>query len=707
MTTIDHSQTWQTDGKFLRRGNHRTWLRAVTYGPFPPDQTPDPATDLKKIQAAGFNAIRLFTLPETTLLDAAANNHLSVFAGLAWNQFQDFHSDPSIITSAKIHLVEFLKKHAHHPALAGIYLGNEIPADLVRWIGPNNVRETLENLIETARQTAPNLLYAYANYPSTEYLEPANADFSAFNIYLEDPAAFSAYLKRLHNIAGDRPLIISEFGIDSLRNGPEIQASTIRWALDIAHQMESSGLTLFSWTDLWQNNDRIVDDWQFGLTDIQGKPKPALQTCQNWQPPPQKQPPSFTLIICTRNGADRIANCLHAVRNLRGKPHQTIVVDDGSTDATARIVSENFPEILLLSIPPSGLSAARNIGAQAATGDILAYTDDDCEPDPEWLTRLAKAFDDPAISAAGGPNLPPAPRNRAEAIICASPGAPSHVLLDDTRAEHLPGCNIAVRKSAFLSIGGFDHTFTTAGDDVDFCWRLSDANLLMAFVPGAFVWHWRRTTLRGFLKQQLGYGKAEKILINKHPQRFTPTGEARWQGFIYGGGPIRADQNSIIYHGQMGHAGYQSIVNRMLPLRPLKPPYNTPTNQLILQTFNQLIPLLRRLARNRTLTLKIPHLKHTPNNPAPTEIRLPSPQNQTRDHYLQLLTQAGWQPAGPTDPYDLSKNNTRLLIATEYLDSRHKNNLFRIWGNPNEAPLNNLFQITAPPPDHSPANPRS
>ena len=142
-------------------------------------------------------------------------------------------------------------------------------------------------------------------------------------------------------------------------------------------------------------------------------------------------------------------------------------------------------------------------------------------------------------------------------------------MLDDEEAEHLPGCNLAVTKAAFDAIGGFDPQFRTAGDDVDFCWRLRAAGFRLGFAAGAFVWHWRRPSIRGFLRQQLGYGRAERLLIAKHPEHFTNHGGAKWRGFVYGGGPVRVMPDSIIYHGPMGTAGYQAVTNRMLPLRGL------------------------------------------------------------------------------------------------------------------------------------------
>ena len=89
------------------------------------------------------------------------------------------------------------------------------------------------------------------------------------------------------------------------------------------------------------------------------------------------------------------------------------------------------------------------------------------------------------------------------------PGQPTHVLINDEEAEHIPGCNMAFRVDILKAIGGFDPTYRRAGDDVDICWRLIDAGYLVTFAPGAFVWHHRRQGPRPYFRQQAGYGEAE------------------------------------------------------------------------------------------------------------------------------------------------------------------------------------------------------
>ena len=654
-------------------------MSAVTYGPFPGGWPKLFAPDFAQMAAAGFNAIRLYEMPDARLLDAAAEHGLKVFGGLEWGQSADFFQRPGIFSAAIVSLANGLKETADHPALAGVYIGNEIPADLARWMGPLNVRRALEELIALGKELAPGLLFAYANYPSTEYLEPENADFTAFNIYLESEPEFRNYLKRLHHIAGDRPLVVSEFGIDSRRNGLERQAEILRWASQAALDLETAGMTLYAWSDRWWVGTEVMD-WDFGLTDRHGNAKPALLNLKFQISNLKSNSPFFSVIVCTRNGRDRIDSCLEAIRNMDGGGFETIVVDDGSTDGSADFVEKNFPWARLVRLEPCGLSTARNMGAAAAQGEVLAFTDDDCEPDREWITRLRRAFQDGKFAAAGGPNLPPKPKTWEEAVVCAAPGAPSHVMLDDDEAEHLPGCNLAVTRAAFDTIGGFDPPFHTAGDDVDFCWRLRAAGFRLGFVPGAFVWHWRRPSISKFLGQQLGYGRAERLLLAKHPTRFSKRGDARWQGFIYGGGTVRVMADSIIYHGPMGAAGYQAITNRMLPLRGLAGNFDSLESRLALLAVKFLQPRIRAWARNRTIFRR-------PESPQKREISGPveefaidSPEGKDRDDFLGILLRQGWKAGGETDTWDVEKAATRVLMATERGCGIAKRTLVRVWG---------------------------
>ena len=672
------------DGKFLRAGNQRVFLRMITYGPFPDGWPEDFSEDFRRIRDAGFLALRLYEWPPRELLDAAAEAGLWVFAGLVWHQSTDFLRADGL-DEAREALDAGLRTTGDHPALAGVFVANEVPTDLVRWMGPTRVLAALEELIDLGRGRRPELIWAYANYPSTEYLEPGNADLTAMNVYLEDEPAFRSYLKRLHHIAGDRPVLVSEFGLDSRRRGPEQQAAALTWAVAACRELGAAGLTVYAWSDRWWNNGAEVLDWDFGLIDRQGQPKPALAAVASafGNPRPEVSTPRFSVIVCTRNGWPRISNCLASIAQLRNAEAEVIVVDDGSTDDTADGVRKNFPEAKLIQLTPSGLSAARNAGAEAATGEILVFTDDDCEVDPDWLHDLGICFSH-GWDAAGGPNLPPPPTTSTEAIVAAAPGAASHVMLDDEEAEHVPGCNLAVTRTAFFEIGGFDPDFRTAGDDVDFCWRLRDAGKRIGFAPTAFVWHHRRPSLRAYLRQQIGYGLAEAMLMRKHPSRFSPSGDARWHGMIYTGAPVRIAGAATIYHGPMGLAGYQEMNVHMQPLRDLASAHAQPWNRALLRLITWMAPRLR--SRARIGRFSGPVNTH-PTPPAPPDSEWAMWSSTGREKVLQDILEAGWQPGGSTDPWDLERDGTRVLVACERHDLGQARLLFRVWGDARRLPL--------------------
>ena len=234
-------------------------------------------------------------------------------------------------------------------------------------------------------------------------------------------------------------------------------------------------------------------------------------------------------------------------------------MDDGSTDATAAIAREYHCR--LIQTENRGLSSARNTGLGEATGEIVAYIDDDAYPDPHWLTYLAAMFLSTSHAAVGGPNLAPPGDGPIAECIARAPGGPNHVLLSDREAEHIPGCNMAFRKTRLEAIGGFDPQFRTAGDDVDVCWRLEERGWTLGFSAAAMVWHHRRNSVRTYWKQQIGYGRAEAMLERKWPKKYNGSGHARWAGRIYGNGLTHALRwrRTRVYHGIWGVAPYQSL----------------------------------------------------------------------------------------------------------------------------------------------------
>lgn len=558
-----------TAGKYLQLADGTPFfLRGISYGPFAPNSQGEPfpederlIADLCHIASLGFNTVRIYELPTATLLSKAEALGLRLIVGIPWMEHVDFMSDRALQREIKTRIVEATRRLRDHTCIVAFLIGNEIEKTLVRWMGPERVRDFIESLIKTARRHAPQTLISYATYPSTEYLVPRNADLLAVNVYLEDREAFASCLSRLQNLAGNKPLLITEFGLDANTHGPEKQAEVMRWHHDCLLRSGAAGSVWFSFTDEWHRGGRDVTAWNFGMVDHARYERPACTVMRDldFRLAAPAVVPRISVIVCTFNGSVTLRECLASLDALNYPDFEVLVIDDGSTDTTAEI-AQSFGRVHYHHQPHAGLSVARNLGAKLATGSILAYTDDDCIAHTDWLLHLSHAFAEEIVVAAGGPNIPPSPpRNRIERVVAVAPGSPAHVLLNDTEAEHLPGCNLAIRKDALNRIDGFRAEFMAAGDDVDVCWRLREHGVLR-FVPGAMVWHHRRFTVRAYLKQQFGYGHAEALLMKAHPARFGPLGGARWRGGIYGDRlPADHPVEGSIYHGPFGLGAFQTI----------------------------------------------------------------------------------------------------------------------------------------------------
>jgi GT2 family glycosyltransferase len=400
------------------------------------------------------------------------------------------------------------------------------------------------------------------NFPTTEYLDLPFLDFVAFNVYLETKDQLSSYLARLQNLADERPLVMTELGLDSRSNGESRQAESLDWQIATAFESGCVGAFVFAWTDEWFRGGHEIVDWDFGLTTRDRQPKAALRSISTRFAtvpfPADRRWPRISVVVCSFNGSRTIGETLAALENVNYSDYEIIVIDDGSTDQTS-VIARNY-DVRLIRTENNGLSAARNLGMNEATGEIVAYLDDDAYPDPHWLTYLASAFMRTEHVGIGGPNIAPPEEDVIARCVANAPGGPVHVLLSDEVAEHIPGCNMAYRRERLMAIGGFDPQFRVAGDDVDVCWRLQERGWTLGFAPTAVVWHHRRHSIRAYFKQQLGYAKAEALLAEKWPDKYNRAGHLTWQGRLYGRGVVELFfQRSRIYHGPWGTAPFQSI----------------------------------------------------------------------------------------------------------------------------------------------------
>jgi GT2 family glycosyltransferase len=567
-------------GKFLEVDAGRFLVKGVAYGTFAPDgegvQFPSAARveqDFMSMAAAGINTVRTYTVPPVSVLDAATRHGLRVMAGLAWPQHVPFLDDARLARQIRHDAATTARRLAQHPATLMVVVGNEIPPGIVRWHGRRRIDRFLRELYEDVKAAAPATLFTYVNFPSTEYLDIDCFDVCAFNVYLHREPDLRGYLARLQHIAGAKPLLLAEAGCDSMREGLDGQARITAMHLRAAFVEGACGAVAYSWTDEWWRGGRAVDDWAFGLVDEARHPKPALAAVRDvfteapFPAGERARWPHVSVVVCAYNAADTIDNCLSSLAALTYPSFEVIVVNDGSADATASIARRHaglHRGVRVIDAPKGGLSSARNVGLAAASGDIVAYTDADVRVDPDWLCYLVQPMLTSDVAGAGGPNVVPRDDPWVAQCVARAPGGPTHVMLDDRIAEHVPGCNMAFRRDALLSIDGFNPVYLRAGDDVDICWRLQAKGLRIAFAPSALVWHHRRASVKGFWRQQVGYGEGETWLDAHHPEKFL-AGQMLWHGRIYSPLPfLRSAAGRRVNTGVWGTAAFPSIYSTQI-----------------------------------------------------------------------------------------------------------------------------------------------
>lgn len=228
----------------------------------------------------------------------------------------------------------------------------------------------------------------------------------------------------------------------------------------------------------------------------------------------------LSVVIACFNGAEALGRQLDALLSQRASARfEVIVADNGSTDGSRELVeryrSRSEAVRIVDASDSRGLAHARNVGAAAARGELLAFCDQDDEVAPGWLDAMADALakhdvvagrlehdalNEPwAIAVRGRP--------QAEGLVeWETPGSPPFAF----------GCTLGVRRAVHEEMGGFDETFERGCEDVDYCWRLQAAGYPLVFEPSAVTHYRLRHSLRGLFRQARAYGESEAQLYRKH-----------------------------------------------------------------------------------------------------------------------------------------------------------------------------------------------
>ena len=233
--------------------------------------------------------------------------------------------------------------------------------------------------------------------------------------------------------------------------------------------------------------------------------------------------PMVSVIIPVYNRPEEIRECLQSLESLDypSNRFETIVVDDASTDHTPEIVTRFSVRLIRLKKNRQA-PYCRNLAAEKASGDILAFVDSDCLVDPLWLKELLPAFRSASVGAVGGrvdAYFNRSGLDRYEAVN-SSLIMGRHAMRSqktDT-AFYVPSCNLLVKRDVFRRIGGFREALVV-GEDVDLCWRMQDQGFRLAFQPVGKVLHKHRNRLYFFCRRRFEYGTSEPLLQKMHAGR--------------------------------------------------------------------------------------------------------------------------------------------------------------------------------------------
>jgi glycosyltransferase involved in cell wall biosynthesis len=244
-----------------------------------------------------------------------------------------------------------------------------------------------------------------------------------------------------------------------------------------------------------------------------------------------------SVVICTRNRAQYLKNCLRYLHDQMCSPREIIVVDNAPLTDESRLVAEAYHVRYIREDRP-GLDVARNTGARAAKSPIVAYTDDDTQPDRYWVYRVSETFRDPAIAAMTGLVIAASLNTEAEVIFekfwpfnrgyiektfgdtffraSLNNGAPVW--------EIGAGANMAFRKSLFKEVGYFDERLDVGAagcsGDSELWYRILAYGATICYNPMAVVYHHHRTSISGLRKQLYSYMRGFTVAILIQYQRF-------------------------------------------------------------------------------------------------------------------------------------------------------------------------------------------
>jgi len=228
---------------------------------------------------------------------------------------------------------------------------------------------------------------------------------------------------------------------------------------------------------------------------------------------------SASVVVPVRNGERVIGRCLRSLTTQDfGNAYEIIVVDDGSTDATARMVGQ-FPKVRLIRQSPLGPAAARNRGIEAARGDVVLFTDADCVPESGWVREMVTGMTQASAAGAKGTYT-----TRQQSLVARFVQIEYETkykrLAKQTTIDFVDTYSAVYRRSVLQEINGFDERFVTASvEDQELSFRVAERGHRLVFLPRARVEHLHAATLWAYARKKLRIGYWKALVLRGHPSK--------------------------------------------------------------------------------------------------------------------------------------------------------------------------------------------
>jgi GT2 family glycosyltransferase len=223
-----------------------------------------------------------------------------------------------------------------------------------------------------------------------------------------------------------------------------------------------------------------------------------------------------SVIVPVYNAEKTIGPLISTLRSQTIPPDEIILVDDGSSDGTKELILAESG-VRYFSQENSGPATARNLGAEKSVNQLLFFTDSDCQPQKNWIEQGVKVFEDPQVSIISGSyGISNTKSLLARCIHSEIRFRHLHLMPDFPQA--FGSYNFAIRKDAFLKVGGFDSQYRSAsGEDNDLSYRLIKAGYRIRFNRQMLVNHSHQENWQKYLKEQFRHGYWRVKMYREHP----------------------------------------------------------------------------------------------------------------------------------------------------------------------------------------------